>query len=74
MSFNKRYFCKESILSRYEWGGVDAVRSSFKKVDGAIFEDSFSSQIGDAVYNKDIELLTKLIQDELARQSISITS
>ena len=73
MSFNKRYFCKESILARYEWGGVEAVASSFAKVDGCIFEDSFSSQIGDAVYIKDIELINKLIQDELSRQSISAT-
>ena len=65
MSFNKRYFCKDSILSRYKWGGAKAVVSSFTKVDGAIFEDSFSSQIGDAVYEKDIELIDKLIQKEI---------
>jgi hypothetical protein len=65
MSFNKRYFCKDSILSRYKWGGAEAVVSSFTKVDGAIFDDSFSSQIGDAVYKRDVELIDKLIQKEI---------
>ena len=74
MSFNKRYFSRDGILARYERGGIDAVISSFVKIDGAVFEDSFSSQIGDAVYERDTELLTKLIQDELSRQNISATS
>jgi hypothetical protein len=65
MSFNKRYFSRDSILSRYKWGGAEAVISSFTKIDGCIFEDSFSSQIADAVYEKDIELINRLIQKEI---------
>jgi hypothetical protein len=67
MSFNKRYFCKDSLINRYEYGGAEAVISFFAKIDGAIFEDSFSSQIGDAVYERDTELIDKLMQTEIKK-------
>jgi len=65
MSFNKRYFSKDYIVKRYKRGGTDEVISSFTKIDGCIFEDSFSSKIADAVYERDVELIDKLIQDEI---------
>ena len=65
MSFNKRYFSRDYIIKRYKHGGIDTVMSSFAKVDGFIFEDSFSSKIGDAVYKRNHELVNKLIQDEI---------
>jgi hypothetical protein len=66
MSFNKRYFNKDYIIKRYRHGGADDVISSFTKIDGCIYEDSFSSQIADAVYEKDIKLIDRLIQNEIS--------
>ena len=65
MSFNKRYFSRDSIIARYKSGGVDAVILSFAKIDSAIFDDRFSSKVGDAVWERNRELINKLIQDEI---------
>jgi hypothetical protein len=64
MSVVKRYFNKKSILSVYKLGGAESVIAYIKRADVCYMEDSFSSEINEAIINKDFELVATLLNNE----------
>jgi|688.fasta_scaffold224389_2 hypothetical protein len=66
MSVVKRYFNKKSILYVYERGGVDSVVTYIKHADVGYIEDSFASEVTEAVKCGDIGLVADLLKNESA--------
>lgn len=62
MGFHKRWINKDSIISRFNYGGLDEVKSYFS-ADALLIEDNFSDEVYKMLLSDSDEDLIKLLNE-----------